>query len=76
MGSWGVTAAFTSYEALDAYAPKGVEVLALPGIFFPELAVAKIGSLKLNPGTAPTGELYANEIQMMVEGLKKMTGVH
>ena len=77
MGSWGVTAAFTSYEALDAFAPKGADVLALPGdILFPELAVAKIGALKLNPGTAPTGELYANEIQMMVEGLKKMTGVH
>lgn len=77
MGSWGVTAAFTSYEALDAYKPRGADVLALPGdVLFPELSVAHIGALKLNPGSAPSGELYANEIKMMVDGLKKLSGVH
>jgi hypothetical protein len=77
MGNWGVTAAFTSYEVLDAYEPRGAEVLALPGdVLFPELSVARIGALKLNPGSAPTGELYANEIKIIVDGLKKLSGVH
>lgn len=77
LGSWPVVAAFTSYDTLDLYAPLGKNVLAIPGeVLFPMLAESGVGALQLNPGSSPNGELSANEITMLVDGLKKLSGIH
>lgn len=77
MGGFPVVCAFTDYERLDALFPLGTKVLALPGdVLFPELLAARIGALRLNPGSTPHGELYSNEISTMVEGLQRLRGMH
>lgn len=77
IGSHSVYGAFTSYEALDAFSPLPTRSIAVPGeILFPELVSARAGALRLNPGTTPTGELYGNELMIIVDGIKRMQGVH
>lgn len=77
LGPLPSAAIFTNYEALDHFAPVGLSARVLPGhALFPELLAFGVGSALVNPGGQPRGELYQNEIQILVDGIKKLKGIH
>ena len=73
MGSFPVSAAFTDQTLFITANPLG-------GVFgvktgrqlFPELVTKRFGSMRINPQTEVRGELYLNELQMLVEGIARL----
>ena len=77
MGSMPVMAVFTSTEALFRYAPTGAHAMKISGRdLFPLLVREGAATLRMNPGGMPRGELFRNELDMIVEGIKRLDGVH
>lgn len=73
LGGRPVAAIFSNYNALDAYEPRGLDGLTVGGgELFPWLIEQKVGSVLINPGSAPRGELYANELMTLGEGIRRM----
>ena len=66
-------AVFTDNDALDLVDPRGIETVVLPGRLAIMLALSQSwDSLLINPRSDVGGELYKNELQSIIEGLKKM----
>ena len=77
LGGRPSVAVFSDYEALDRYAPTGLDARVASGrTLFPVFAALGVGSVMINPGGVPRGELYANEVQSVVDGIKWLSGVH
>ena len=73
MGSFPVCAVFTSMPRfLKAY-PEGQQFVQRNGkSLFPELAQKRFGSMRINPRTEVGGELYLNELYMLVQGIERL----
>jgi hypothetical protein len=68
-----VAAIFTDVAGLDRYEPRGLDFAIMDGMaLFPLLQDARVGSVLLNPGNAPRGEFYSNEIQTIVDGIRRL----
>ena len=77
MGNMPVTAAFSTVEALDTFDPRGLDLKVISGLeLFPVLSVGKFASIQINPRGDIRGELYANEIWTVTEGIKRLRGSH
>ena len=77
IASFPVVAAFANYASLDTYNPIGLPARVLSGFdLFPEFLARKVGSVLLNPHGQPRGELYSNELHIIVEGIKRLKGQH
>lgn len=64
---------FTDQDALDLVDPRGIDAIVLPGRLAIMLALAQSwDSLLINPRSQVGGELYKNELQSIIEGLKNM----
>ena len=77
IGPFPTVAIFTSFEALDNYSAVGLPARVIAGMdLFPALLALKVGSVLINPKGGPRGELYNNELHIIVDGIKKLRGVH
>ena len=77
LGGRPSVAVFPDYEALDRYAPTGLDARVATGrALFPVFAALGVGSVMINPGGTPRGELYTNEVLTVVDGIKRLSGVH
>ena len=77
LGGRPSVALFPDYEALDRYAPVGLDARVETGqALFPLFAALRVGSVLINPGGSPRGELYGNEVLSVVDGIKRMAGIH
>ena len=73
LGGKPVAAIFSTIEQLDTYEPLGLDAVVLNGFeLFPYLAGQSLASVLINPGGIPRGELYANELLTIENGLKKL----
>ena len=64
---------FTSIDALEKYEPKGLKAILLDGMtLFPQLLSSAPSAVRINPGSAPRGELYSNELQIIVDGIGRL----
>ena len=73
LGDRPVAAIFTTLEALDRFKPTGQASIVLDGMaLFPILLDRAVGAVRINPGTSPRGELYSNEVQILVDGIKRL----
>jgi len=77
LGGHPSMAIFSDYDALDHYDPTGLDARVETGqALFPLFAARRVGSVLINPGGSPRGELYGNEVLSVVDGIKRMTGMH
>ena len=77
IASFPVVAAFSDYASLDTYNPVGLPARVVSGMdLFPEFLARRVGSVLLNPHGQPRGELYSNELHIIVDGIKKLRGLH
>jgi hypothetical protein len=77
IGPFPTVAIFTSYEALDNFSAVGLPARVMPGMeLFPALLGMKLGSVLVNPKGEPRGEFYNNELHIIVDGIKRLQGVH
>jgi len=68
-----VAAVFSSVTQLDAFEPRGLDALVVSGIeLFPFLAEQGLASVLINPGGLPRGEIYANEVLTLVQGIQRL----
>ena len=73
MGSFPVCAVFTSMPRLLKAYPEGQQFVQRDGkSLFPELAQKRFGSMRINPRTEVGGELYLNELNMLVQGIERL----
>ena len=73
MGSFPVCAAFTAQELFLKANPLGAAFAVKTGRqLFPTLVSKRFGSMRINPHTEVRGELYLNELQMLVEGILRL----
>ena len=64
---------FTTIDALEKYEPKGLKARLLDGMaLFPQLLSSAPSAVRINPGSAPRGELYSNELQIIVDGISRL----
>ncbi len=77
LGERPSVAIFLDYDALDRYAPLGLDARVATGqALFPLFAALRVGSVMINPGGSPRGELYGNEVLSVVDGIQRLTGIH
>ena len=77
IGDFPSFALFTDYAALDNYNPVGLRAQVVTGMdIFPRILSNRVGSVLINPHGQPRGELYSNEVGMIVDGIKRLRGVH
>lgn len=63
--------AFSDWESLRRWSPKGWSYMPMHGSEFFELALDRdLGSVQINPRGAVGGELYRHEVEMLVEGVR------
>ena len=73
LGDRPVAAIFTTLDALDRFNPTGHSAMMMDGMaLFPLLLSLGVGGVRINPGTSPRGELYSNEVQILVDGIKRL----
>ena len=77
IGDFPSFALFTDYAALDNFNPIGLNAQVVTGMdVFPRIMAQRVGSVLINPHGQPRGELYSNEVGMIVDGIKRLRGVH
>ncbi|MEE2756231.1 MAG: hypothetical protein VYA30_06205 [Myxococcota bacterium] len=73
LGDRPVAALFTTLEHLDRFSPTGHAATLVDGMsLFPLLLSLGVGAVRINPGASPRGELYSNEVQILVDGIKRL----
>lgn len=73
LGKGEVVAAFTDWESLRRYEPRGLHYAVLSGMeLFPRLAERRVASLLINPRGHVGGELYRNEILSISDGAARL----
>ncbi|MEE2788051.1 MAG: hypothetical protein VX589_11980 [Myxococcota bacterium] len=77
IGDFPSFALFTDYAALDNFKPIGLRAKVVKGMdIFPRILANRVGSVLINPHGQPRGELYNNEIGIIVDGIKRLKGIH
>ena len=74
IASWRVAGVFLDEAALLKAYPLGQEYRRHIGrSFFPSVCEERIGAVRINPGSAPRGELYRNELEMIRQAIEKLS---
>ena len=74
IASWRVAGVFLDEASLLKAYPLGQAYRRHQGrSFFPAVCGERIGAVRINPGSAPRGELYRNELEMIQQAIEKLS---